>query len=136
MQHASVISNLISKCSVADSYACCPLLFILRLDCIYENPFLLCFPLWHCCLSTSITITVCYPCHFKNPQWNDNPLFGGQTDCYQTNSSRCCCRCRLGVIITVPPNTSVFISPLQNIYLGTLIQKLKGLLLNSECSPI
>ncbi len=24
----------------------------------------------------AITIAVCYPCHFKDLQWNDNPLFG------------------------------------------------------------
>lgn len=60
-QHASVISNLIWNHFIEDSYACCPPLIILRL-----HPSLCC-----CCLSA------CCQCHFKDLQWNDNPLFAG-----------------------------------------------------------
>ena len=77
-----------------------PFFFILRLHSVYENPFLLSFPLC-CCLSVAIAITVHYSCHFKDLQWNDNPLFGGILTCYQTNSPCFCC-CSSQSVITFP----------------------------------
>lgn len=59
------------------------------------------FPVWRCCFSTPITITVCYPCHFKDLQWNDNPLFGVILNVIKLIPP-CCCGCGSpNVIITV-----------------------------------
>lgn len=78
----SVISSEFFSLSPKYYYFCSlymlPLLFVLRLQCVYVNPFLLCFELWCCCLR--IAITIYDPCYFKDLQCNDNPLFGVMMD--------------------------------------------------------